>query len=122
EVHVAQLDSRHFEGGFLRDRRAGDESIERVAAGMTLPHAQDVDRRALQALRALGGGHDNRQTAVGYQTAIVKMERLNHPPRGVVVGDRHWSVVKLGSWVQVGPVALRNGDGAEMIVGGSITI
>src|SRR5580704_11215813 len=53
EVHVAELDPCHLEGGFPGDRRAGDESVERVATGMTLAHPQYIDRWALQRLRAL---------------------------------------------------------------------
>ena len=50
------------------------------------------------------------------------MERLNHPSRGVVVGERHRSVVELGGRIQVGPIALGHGDGAEMIVGRPVLV
>src|SRR5208337_5695970 len=50
------------------------------------------------------------------------MERLNHPSRGMVVGERHRCVVKLGDRIQVGPIALGHGDGAEMIVGGAVLV
>src|ERR1019366_2627532 len=38
EVDIVDLDSRHLEGGFLGDRRTGDQRFERIAAGVTLPH------------------------------------------------------------------------------------
>src|ERR1700676_2612896 len=58
EIDVAELDSRHLEGGLFGDWRAGYQGIERVAARMTLTHPQYIDGRTLQRLRALGRGHD----------------------------------------------------------------
>ena len=83
---------------------------------MTLAHAENINRRTLERFRAFGGGHDYGQPAVGDQAAIEKIKRLDHPSRGIVIGHRHRRVMELRGGIEVGPIALRDRDRAELLL------
>ena len=84
---------------------ARGERLGRVAAGMSLPHAPDVDRRLLADRARARRGDDDREAAVRDQAAVEQVEGLHHPARAVVVLDGHRRIVELRLRIHCSPIA-----------------
>jgi hypothetical protein len=74
------------------------------------------DGRPAQVACALRARDDDTEPAVRHQAAVVEVERLHDPARRVVVLERERLFAELRLRVQVGPLPLRDGDGAEVVL------
>ena len=83
-------------------------------AGVPLTPAPDVHRRPAQACRPVRAGEHHRDAAVGDQAAVQQVQRLDDPPRGLVLADGE-RVAELGPRIAGRPPALRDGDRAELL-------
>ena len=77
----------------LAERGDAVAVLEPVRAG------DDRDRLAAEVARSLGGRDDDGGCAVVLRAAVVEVERLGDPPRGVVLVTRQRGAVADRSWV-----------------------
>ena len=88
---------------------------------MALGDAGDIDRRLLEIPGALRRGHDNRAGGVGLEATIVEAEWIGDPSRGEIVVEGKRTAMHHGLFVELGVLALGDGDRAHRLKRGAVT-